>query len=207
MTATLLSSAGSSGNAPLGLAASTNERAAICRARLWPSMAAGLLAGGTDSGTPASAPTRAASRSTRRTCSSITSTGTVPSRTAATSLAPHGLPAAGIARSRPPLAAATVSLAASQSDTMKPSKPHSPLSTPSCSGPLFVIDTPLTRLYADITPHAPAARTIVSNGARYSSRSARSLTCALAVNRSVSKSLATKCLIVVATPWSCTPVT
>ena len=64
------------------------------------------------------------------------------------------------------------------------------------------MDTPLTPLYADITPQAPALVTIVSNGARYSSRRARSLTCTLAVKRSVSKSLATKCFTVVATPWS-----
>ncbi len=83
-----------------------------------------------DSGAPASAPTRAASLSTRRTCSSMTSIGTAPSRTAATSLAPHGLPRAGMAISRPPFAAPTVSRAASQSDTIAPSNCHSPFSTP-----------------------------------------------------------------------------
>ncbi len=53
---------------------------------------------------------------------------------------------AGIAMSSPPFAAAAVWRAASQSDTMTPSKPHSSLSTPSCSSALSVMDTPLTLL-------------------------------------------------------------
>jgi hypothetical protein len=53
---------------------------------------------------------------------------------------------AGMATSSPPFAVAAVSLAASQSETMTPSNPHSPLSRPSWRSALFVIETPLTEL-------------------------------------------------------------
>ena len=75
------------------------------------------------------------------------------------------------------------------------------------SSGLSVIVTPLTPLYAAITDQAPASRTIASNGARYSSRSVRSSTRTSTVIRSVSESLATKCLTVAPTPEFCRPRT
>ena len=186
ISATRRSDDGSSGSAPPRFAASTNDRTAIWRASSAPSTGSGLSSGGTASAVPDSVPTLAASRRTRATCSSMTSAGTMPWRTASASRLPHGLPLAGMTTSRPPFAVPAVSRAAIQSETTTPSKPHSPPSTPVCNAPLVVIGMPLTALYADMTAQAPASRTSASNGARYSSRRARSLTCVLAVNRSVS---------------------
>lgn len=56
-------------------------------------------------------------------------------------------------------------------------------------------------------PQGWAFSTIASKGARYSSRRARSLTRLFTVRRSVSASLATKCLTVVPTPPDWTPRT
>ncbi|CAM5253505.1 hypothetical protein SMICM17S_03004 [Streptomyces microflavus] len=56
-------------------------------------------------------------------------------------------------------------------------------------------------------PQGWAFLTIRSKGARYSSRRGRGATVLLTVKRSVSASLATKCLTVVATPPSWTPRT
>jgi hypothetical protein len=78
--------------------------------------------------------------------SSISSSGTSPARTAATSFAPHGFSSAGMAMSSPPSADGTVSRAARQSETTMPSKPHSSLSRSDCSGPFAAIGRPLTAL-------------------------------------------------------------
>ena len=86
--------------------------------------------------------------------------------------------------------AASVERAACQSDITTPSKPHSPFSGSVSSG-LSVIVIPPTRLYEAITDHGRAPVTICSNGARYTSRRAWSLTRTSTVIRSVSLSLAT----------------
>ena len=64
---------------------------------------------------------------------------------------------------------------------------------------------PFRRLYALITPHAPASVTAASNGTRYSSRRTASSTSELIVMRSYSESLATKCFTVTPTPSDWTP--
>lgn len=56
-------------------------------------------------------------------------------------------------------------------------------------------------------PHGWALATMASKGARYSSRSGRGAMTESTVNRSVSDSLPTKCLTVVPTPPSWTPLT
>ncbi len=56
-------------------------------------------------------------------------------------------------------------------------------------------------------PQGRAPVTMASKGARYSSRRVRSSTTLFTVKRSVSASLATKCLTVVPTPPDCTPWT
>ena len=76
-----------------------------------------------------------------------------------------------MARSSPASAVGTTLRQASQSETIAPVKPHSPLSTPRSSRSCSVILAPLTALYAAITMTAPASRTLASNGTRYSSRS------------------------------------
>ncbi len=86
--------------------------------------------------------------------------------------------------------ASAVVRAAHQSDTTTPSKPHSSHSG-DASRAFSVIVVPFTELYAAITIHGRSSTTVSSNAARYSSRSARSDTTTSAVNRSVSKSLAT----------------
>ena len=139
---------------------------------------------------PGSAPTRAASRRIRSTFSSTADSGTRPARTASTRRAPHGPSGPGITRSCRASAAGSVVLAAHQSDTTTPSNPHSPHSGSASSG-FSVIVVPLTELYADITSHGRACTAVSSNAARYTSRSAFSATTTSAVNRSVSKSLAT----------------
>ena len=131
---------------------------------------------------------------------------TSPARTAATSESPQGPTGPGITRSSAARADASVERVANQSDMTSPSNPSSRWRR-SRSSLLSVIGSPLTPLYAAITDQTPASRTIASNGARYSSRSVRSSTRASSVIRSVSESLATKCLTVAPTPASWIPHT
>ena len=83
---------------------------------------------------PLSAPTRSARRTMRATLSSMTDSGTSPTRTAASRPSAHGPPGPGITRSRPPSAGSTTVFVASQSLITTPSKPHSPLRMPVRSG-------------------------------------------------------------------------
>ncbi len=101
----------------------------------------------------------------------------------------------------------TVERAAVQSETLKPSKPHSPRRTSFTRWRCSLIVVPLTVLYAVMTPQGWAFSTMCSKGAKYSSRRARWEIRLFTVKRSVSASLATKCLTVVPTPPACTPVT
>ncbi len=113
----------------------------------------------------------------------------------------------GMATSRPPSIPPVVERAAVQSETTKPSKPHSPRSTSFWRWRCSVMVTPLTWLYAAMTPQGRAFLTMASKGARYSSRSGRGSMTLSTVKRSVSASLATKCLTVAPTPPSWTPRT
>jgi hypothetical protein len=78
--------------------------------------------------------------------SSIADSGTVPARTAATSLSPHGPWGPGITRSRPATALGAVDVVADQSDTTTPPKSHSPLSRSWSSGEFAVMVAPFTEL-------------------------------------------------------------
>jgi len=78
--------------------------------------------------------------------SSIAASGTVPLRTAATSLSPHGPSGPGMTRSRPASAGGAVDVVADQSETTTPLNPQSVLSTSQSSGELAVIVAPLTEL-------------------------------------------------------------
>ena len=93
-----------------------------------------------------SAPAHRASRKIRATLSSMTDSGTTPSRTACTRAAPQGPFGPGIARSSPATAVATVVLAALQSETTTPPNSHSPLRICLSSQGCSVAGVPLTRL-------------------------------------------------------------
>ena len=94
-----------------------------------------------------------------------------------------------------------------QSLITRPSKPHSPRSTPRSIASLSAANGPLIRLYAVITASTPASLTTASNGTRYSSRNVRSSICESIDMRSNSVSLPTKCLTHAATPSDCRPCT
>ena len=98
-----------------------------------------------------------------------------------------------------------VACSANQSDITSPSKPHWPRRMSRTSGALSPAKSPLMRLYEVITACTFASLTAFSNGTRYSSRIVRSSTTESIDMRSTSLSLQTKCLIVAATPWSCSP--
>src|SRR5665811_517981 len=63
-------------------------------------------------------------------------------------------------------AAAAVAWVPNQSEMTKPSKPHSSRRTVVRSHGCSLQYVPLSRLYADMTPQAPASRTAASNGTR-----------------------------------------
>ena len=72
---------------------------------------------------------------------SIAASGTLPLRTAATSLSPQGPSGPGMTRSSPDSALGTVVVVADQSETTTPLNPQSDLST-SCSIELVVMVAP-----------------------------------------------------------------
>ena len=82
-------------------------------------------------------------------------------------------------------------VAADQSDTTTPLKPHSPLSRSCRRTELALIVAPLTPLYAAMTNKTSPSSMHASNGGRYNSLSTRSEIRALYVRRWVSESLAT----------------
>ncbi len=112
-----------------------------------------------------------------------------------------------MATSMPPSMSPVVERAAIQSETLQPSKPHSPRRTSFTRYRCSVMVVPLTWLYAVMMPQGWAPATMASKGARYSSRSGRGAMTLSTVNRSVSASLPTKCLTVAPTPPSWTPIT
>ena len=100
-------SAGSIGSSAPSLRSTTVERAAASVRRSTTSSPAGSSVapltskGSVSPARPLSAPTRSARRTMRATLSSMTASGTRPSRTAARSPSAHGPPGPGITRSRP----------------------------------------------------------------------------------------------------------
>lgn len=196
ITATDVSADASSGSSPPSLRSSTAPADTARRSRARPASGAVAVPRAGRSGP--SAPTRRASRSSLRTLSSTASAGTRPASSAASSPAAQGPSGPGIARSWPERAASRRVRTPPQSETTRPSKPHSSLSGCSRSGDADMV-TPSTLLYADMTAQTPAA-TASSNGARYTSCRVRSSIRTSMVSRSVSASLPTKCFAVAATP-------
>ena len=137
----------------------------------------------------------------------MTGSATAPAATAATSAAPQGPSGPGITRSSPALAAGAVLRVANQSDMTRPGYAHSPLTMSLVTCWCSVAGTPLMLLYAAMTDQASDSATAISNGSRYSSRRVASSTTLSIVLRSVSDSLATRCLRQAPTPLSCSPRT
>ena len=168
--------------------------------------APGTLRSCAGSGT-SSTPIRSRAERSRNTAASTSASATSPPRTAATTLGPRARPGPGISRSSPAPSDVAVSATANQSVMTSPSKPHSSRRMSSRNCGCWVSQRPLSRLYAVMMARAPPSRMAISNGRRYSSRSARSSMTELMVPRSNSASLPTKCLTVAKTPFDWTPRT
>jgi hypothetical protein len=174
MRAIRVSSAAARGSRSPSLRKTTTERATASRRSARVSGCEGRSAAASQESarlvSGPNAPTLEPKMMMRRTLSSISVADTSPESTASSRCCSHGPPGPGMTRSRPPRAVETVLLAASQSLTTTPSKPHSPFRTAlirlacSVAGALWTPSS--TRLYAAITLQTPASFTALSKGAR-----------------------------------------